>query len=83
MQFGLEKNQIVRDALILPIFTLKAGISMHPSHPNVINALGEQEIDILKNVKSPQLFMPSGSDSASVKKGGLSKQILGDFHTDM
>ena len=60
-------------------FDIKAGISMHPSHPNVFKLLNEDEEIILKNVKSPQLFMPSGTDGDSVKMNGLSHQILGDF----
>ena len=42
---------------------VKAGISMHPSHPPIANHLEENEEMLYKNVKSPQLFMPSGSDS--------------------
>jgi len=36
----------------------KAGISLHPSHSPIINMLGENEEEILKDIKSPQLFMP-------------------------
>merc|ERR1712043_157297 len=58
---------------------IKAGISMHPSHPNVIeNVLKENEEEILKEVKSPQMFLPSRSDKDSVKMNGLGKKILGD-----
>ena len=52
------------------------------------NVLNENEEEILKNVKSPQMFLPSRSDKDSVKlvaqmpNGtkiiGLGKQILGD-----
>jgi len=52
---------------------------MHPSHPGVIQNLAYlTEEDILKQVKSPQLFLPSQRDSPSVKTDGLGKQVLGD-----
>jgi dienelactone hydrolase len=57
---------------------VKAGISMHLSHPNVAGLLGESEEDLLKAVKSNQFFMPSVRDSNSTKMGGLGKEILGD-----
>ena len=38
----------------------------------------EDEENILKNIKSPQLFMPAGADPDSVKRSGLSKEVLGD-----
>jgi len=60
----------------LPDF--KAGVSMHPSHSPIMAKLDENESDILKEVKSPQLMMPSKTDSANVKTGGLAEQILGD-----
>ena len=51
---------------------------MHPSHPNIIPLLEENEEEILKNIKSFQMFMPSASEGESVKPGGLGKKILGD-----
>ena len=32
----------------------------------------------MKDIKCPQLYLPSENDSETVKKDGLSKQILGD-----
>lgn len=43
-----------------------------------LGLLDENEEEILKNIKSPQLFMPAGADPASTKMGGLAKKILGD-----
>ena len=40
--------------------------------------LGEEEKTCLKDIKCPQLYLPSEHDSETVKKDGLSKQILGD-----
>lgn len=57
---------------------IKGGVSMHPSHPNIIKLLGEDEEALLKEISAPQLFCPSKSDSQSVKNGGLGEQILGD-----
>ncbi len=57
---------------------VKAGISMHPSHPNLLKLLEEDETELLKSIKSPQMFLPSETDAESVKANGLSKQILGD-----
>ena len=61
-------------------------ISRNFSHTE--NVLNENEEEILKNVKSPQMFLPSRSDKDSVKLVaqmpndtkiiGLGKQILGD-----
>jgi len=57
---------------------LSCGVSMHPSHGILGNILGEEEIDMLRNIKVPQLFMPCGNDPESLKEGGLSSQILKD-----
>ena len=57
---------------------IKAAVSMHPSHPSVLSILGETEETCLKDIKCPQLYLPSKGDADSVKKDGLSKQILGD-----
>lgn len=57
---------------------VKAGISMHPSHTPVIGMLSENEEEILKEIKSPQMFMPAGNDDPNVKVGGLGKKVLGD-----
>jgi len=54
----------------------KAGVSMHPSHPGIMAALQEDEAGIYAQVKSPQLIMPSKSDSESVKLGGLAEKTL-------
>ena len=42
------------------------------------NILEENEEEILKEVKSPQMFLPARSDKDSVKINGLGKKILGD-----
>jgi dienelactone hydrolase len=60
----------------LPEF--KAAVSMHPSHSPVMKLLEEDEKEIYQQMKSPQLFMPSGSDDANVKLGGLAEEVLGD-----
>ncbi|XP_059096384.1 carboxymethylenebutenolidase homolog [Tigriopus californicus] len=58
---------------------VKAGVSMHPSHPNIAPLVEESEQELLEAVVgTPQLFMPAGSDGQSVKPGGLGSQILGD-----
>jgi len=56
----------------------KAGISMHPSHPQIFNVIGEVEVDIMKDVQCPQLFMPAGNDHVNVRPGGLGASVLGD-----
>jgi len=60
----------------LPEF--KAGVSMHPSHSTIMPAVGDNEGDIYGQVKSPQLIMPSRTDSENVKVGGLAEQTLVD-----
>jgi len=40
--------------------------------------MGEEEKDILQNIKCPQLFMPAGNDPPTVKPGGLGCDVLGD-----
>jgi len=37
-----------------------AGISLHPSHTIIAGMLGEDEEQLLKEVKCPQMFMPAG-----------------------
>ena len=57
----------------------KAGISFHPSHSAIIAGLAdENEEDILKEVKSPQMFMPATGDHPNVWPDGLSKKVMGD-----
>ena len=56
---------------------VKAGVSIHPSHPGIIVTMGEDETEVLKMVKSPQMIMPSATEPESVKRGGLADEILG------
>lgn len=56
---------------------IKCGISMHPSHGMLGQILGEKEEDMIKSITCPNLFFPCGNDPDSLKKGGLSEQILG------
>jgi len=56
---------------------LKAGVSMHPSHSPIAGLLGEDEKELLKSVRCPQLFMSAGNDNANVKTGGLGSEVLG------
>jgi len=57
---------------------VKAGVSMHPSHSPIMTLLGEDEEEILNNVLSPQMLMPSKTDSPNVMPGGLAEKILGN-----
>jgi len=58
---------------------VKAGISMHPSHPNMLLAQGVNVTDFLReNVQCPQLYLVAGDDPDSVKTGGEEQRILGD-----
>ena len=57
---------------------VKAGVSMHPSHPKVCEQLQEDEEMILKEIKCPQFFLPADGDSPTTKFGGIGKKILGD-----
>ena len=59
-----------------PLF--KAGVSIHPSHPKICEQIQENEESLLKDIKCPQLFLSASNDGASVKLGGLGKQVLGD-----
>jgi len=54
----------------------KCGVSMHPSHTPLIPMLKEDESEILKAIKCPQMFMPAGNDAETCKPGGLAEQIL-------
>ena len=67
-------------------------VSVHPSHPVLITNLGEDEAKILGQVhfsfkhwaffsnpfqvEAPQLMLPTMSDSANVKFGGLDENTL-------
>lgn len=57
---------------------VKAGVSMHPSHPKVCEQLQEDEEIILKEIKCPQFFLPADGDSPTTKFGGIGKKTLGD-----
>jgi len=57
---------------------IKAGVSMHPSHPKVCEQLQEDEKEILKEIKCPQFFLPADGDSPTTKFGGIGKEVLGD-----
>ncbi len=57
---------------------VKAGISLHPSHPTINPMLNVDEEQLLKEVKCPQMFMPAGDDHENTKLGGLGKKILSD-----
>ena len=57
---------------------VKAGISLHPSHPTFNPMLNVDEEQLLKEVKCPQMFMPAGDDHENTKLGGLGKKILSD-----
>ena len=50
---------------------------MHPGHPGVMATMGENEEEVLKMIKSPQMLMPSGNEPESVKRGGLTDEVLG------
>ena len=70
-------------SIILSIFftqnvCFKAGVSFHPSHSPIAGILEESEEEILKNVKSPQIFMPADGDHENTYPGGLGKKVLGD-----
>ena len=56
---------------------IKAGISMHPGHPMLIETMGEDETEVLKMIKSPQMVMPSSNEADSVMRGGLTEEVLG------
>jgi len=53
-----------------------AGVSFHPSHPRLCDALGFDESELTNAVKCPQLLAPAGNDGPSLKEGGLEHQIL-------
>ena len=57
---------------------IKAGVSVHPSHPKVIGQLEENEESVLKEIKCPQFFLAASNDSPTTKFDGLGKQVLGD-----
>jgi len=57
---------------------IKAGVSMHPSHPKVCEQLEEDEEAVLKDIKCPQFFLPADGDSPTTKFGGVGKKVLGD-----
>jgi len=57
---------------------IRCGVSMHPSHSMIAQMLKEDEEQILKEIKCPQLFMPAGDDGPQCKKGGLAEKILKD-----
>jgi len=58
--------------------TVSAGVSMHPSHANLMKTAGEDQEQILGLIKSQQLFLLEGDAADSLKEEGLSGKVLGD-----
>jgi len=56
----------------------KAGVSWHPSHSPIAGLVGDDEKEMLSQVKCNQLFMPAIGDAPSCYPGGLGEQVLGD-----
>ena len=57
---------------------IKAGVSIHPSHPKICEQLQDDEEMLLKDIKCPQLFLPAEGDGPTTKFGGMGKKVLGD-----
>ena len=57
---------------------IRCGISMHPSHANLIPIVGGDESEVLSKIVAPQMFMNEAGVSESLMPGGISQQILGD-----
>jgi len=55
----------------------KAGVSFHPSHSPISGIIGDNEEEILKSVKCPQIFMPANGDHENTYPNGLGQKILG------
>ena len=64
-------------------FQIKCGVSFHPSHPPIFGMINEVEEDRLKAVKCPQLLLPAGNDSDTVKTDGLAQKVLGKDKCDV
>jgi len=57
----------------------QAGVSFHPSHSPIAGSiLQENEEEILKAVKCPQMFMPAEGDHENTYPAGLGKKVMGD-----
>jgi len=55
---------------------IKCGISMHPSHSGLLKLAQEDETEMLKAIKSPQLFMLEGDDFFGFFSRDLTEDIL-------
>jgi len=62
---------------------IKCGVSFHPSHPPIFGMINEVEEDRLKAVKCPQLLLPAGNDSDTVKTDGLAQKVIGKDKCDV
>lgn len=56
----------------------KAGVSMHPSHPKMMELLDDSEEEAYKQVQCKQLFMSAGNDHENLFPGGLAETVLGE-----
>merc|ERR1711936_76782 len=55
---------------------VKAGVGIHPSHPELMVMAGEDEATVYSNIQSPQYFMATPDSSASVRPGGLAEETI-------
>lgn len=55
---------------------VKAGVSIHPGHPELMLLFGEDEAMVYSTIRSPQYFMATPDSSDSVRPGGLASQVI-------
>ena len=56
---------------------IKAGVSLHPSHTPIINLLEENEEEILKDIKSPQVGSFTKTTVESIAQWGWAALHIG------
>jgi len=62
---------------------MKGGVSLHPAHPALMQAAGEDETETYSLIASPQFFMDTPDSADSVREGGLASSIIETTYFDV
>jgi len=55
---------------------MSGGVSIHPSHPGLMQLAGEDEAETYSMISTPQFFMDTPDSVESVREGGLASTII-------
>merc|ERR1712013_593165 len=55
---------------------IRGGVSLHPSHPQLMEMAMEDEAAVYFMIETPQFFMDTPDSSENVREGGLASTII-------